>query len=182
MKFGSIGAFARMAVIALGAAATMTSTACDDNCDITSGLAEPYKAAILNPETFDTWVDQHPNYFTQARVNCLAEKEKQAYQREIDLLRQCDQHFAGDAVGLDFCRSSIENPEDFTTFWVAVLSAASGQRSFLETGVGQQLYFFKQDDPTFYTSSFNELFTKLGPAIEEGLQCKKCSRRWYDIF
>lgn len=186
MKFESIGAFAaplaRMTAIVFIVGAATTSTACDESCDVVSGLGEPYRAAIQNPETFDAWVAQHPNYFTDERVSCLVEKEQQAYQREIESLRQCDQLFAGDAVGLDFCRGSIENPEFFTAFWRAVLFAANGQGSFLATGIGQELNFIKQDDPAFYNTMVNEIFTQIGPALETAFQCKHCSRAWYQIF
>ena len=172
----------QLTAAALITTTVMTTTGCGEDCDVTSGLFEPYRAAVLDPETFDQWVDDHPGYFTQARISCLAEKEQQAYQREIDLLRQCDRHFAGDAEGLDFCRSSVESPETFTAFWLAVLHAASGEGSFLDTGVGQQLYLFKQDDPAFYVSMFEELFTQMGSEMEQAFECKRCRKQWYDIF
>lgn len=169
----------RATLLAMAGMMTTSSVACSESCDVTSGLAEPYQAAIRSPDTFDAWVDQHPGYFDEARVSCLVEKEQEAYQRELDLLRQCDQHFAGDPEGLDFCRSSIENPEDFTTFWRAVLFAATEQGSFLSTGVGKQLSLIRRDDPGFYDEMVNDLFTRLGPAIAEGLECKHCNRPWY---
>jgi hypothetical protein len=161
---------------------TAGSAACDERCDIVGGLYEPYKAAVLSPETFDTWLADHPNHFTEARVACLVEKEQAAYQREIELLNQCDRHFSNDPEGLDFCRSSVESPEDFTTFWRAVLYAANGQASFMETGVGQQIYLLKLDDPTFYTQTWNEIFSEFGSAIEASMQCKKCTKPWYQFF
>ena len=185
LQFGLLSAYAarlaRLGAFMILAAFPITSSACDDSCNITSGLGEPYKAAVRSPETFDQWVDQHPNYFTEARVACLVQKEKEAYQRELDLLAQCDRHFAGDAQGLDFCRSSIESPETFTAFWRDVLRAANGQ-DFLSTPVGFQIYVTKQDDPAFYNAMTSEIFNKLGEQIEEGLQCKKCSKPWWNLF
>jgi hypothetical protein len=172
----------RLALLALLGMGTTPSIACSDSCDVTSGLGEPYRVAIQSPETFDVWVDRHPGYFTEARVSCLVEKEQQAYQREIDLLDQCDEHFAGDPEGLDFCRSSIENPEDFTTFWRAVLFAGTEQGSFLSTGVGRQLALYRQDDPAFYDRMVSDLFTKMGPMLDQGLECRTCNRPWYRIF
>ena len=80
-------ALARMVSFAFVGVSVTSTAACSENCEVTRGLYEPFVAAISSPETFDDWLDDHPAYFTRARVNCLIKKEEGAYARERELLR-----------------------------------------------------------------------------------------------
>jgi hypothetical protein len=168
-----------MAVLGLCSSA---STGCGENCTITGkGLFEAYKQAVLYPENFESWLAAHPNYFTDSRIACLEEKWDEAVQHEQDLLDQCDKNFSGDPQGLLMCREAIQSPEDFRTFWNAVVLSTSASVDFAETGVGEQMIFFKNEDPTDWLNTWNSIFAEFGDVMDRSLRCEHC-KPWYDIF
>ena len=161
-----------------------TTTGCEGECEVTDALYEPFKQAMSNPEGFDVWLAQHPNYFTAPVEACMQERVANAYQNELELLDDCDRILerTSDPQAYEICRNGIPNPELAQLFWQGVYDAAvSPTIEFIETPIGLALIEAQRDDRAHWASLANTLFLNLGPALKEGLTCKKC-RSWYDIF
>jgi hypothetical protein len=167
-------------IVALFLALSLGTGGCKEHCEVTPGLYEAYREAIIYPERFDTYLDQTP--VNDQLYDCLGSTGAKAAQIAEQMRQDCDDAHTEGSEFWHRCYSEVENYEVIQVNLPRDIQRASrGTSLFADTPVGIQLITIKSLDPAFHEEAYTDFFQRAETELRSLLTCERCEDRFLGI-